>query len=128
MKKQKKIKEYEATLIGKDGFSKVMKIKEPCPMLFMSEQIESVYSETPCLYSGPPKIKRTFILDKEKSWKDKLVYKEIQPQKTNKTIKKENPIKIETILPCGCVLESRLMVGGQRMLMERYCDFHNIKN
>ena len=78
MEKENKIEEYEATLIGKDGFSKVMKIKEPCPMLFIPEQTEiNSYLETPSLYPEPPKVERTFILDREKSWKDKLVYREI---------------------------------------------------
>ena len=91
MKKEKKIEEYEATLIGKNGFSKVIKIKEPYRMLFIPVEINS-YLETQSLYPEFLKVERTFILDREKSWKDKLVYKEIQPQKLNKNYEKEKRI------------------------------------
>ena len=77
-KKNKEYEEYEATLIGKDGFSKAMIIKEPSPMLFIPEQTElNVYLENLSLYPDPPKIKRRFMLDRDESWGNKLIYREI---------------------------------------------------
>ena len=78
MEKGKEIKEYKATLIGKDGFSKVMMIREPRPVLFIPKQGKiNVCLENPPLYARPPKTERIFMLDEDKSWRNKLVYKEV---------------------------------------------------
>jgi len=75
-RKRRKYNKYKATLIGKDGFSKVMIIKKPCPMLFIPKQEElNVYLGNPPLYPDPPAVERKFVLSH--AYKNKLTYKEI---------------------------------------------------
>jgi hypothetical protein len=78
--REKKYKSYKAILWGKDNFQKEMIIKYPLPQIFIPK-IENCgcYLGEPLLLDRPVSEHRIFLLEKDKCWKDKLIYKEINP-------------------------------------------------
>jgi hypothetical protein len=70
-------KEYEAHLIAKDGFEKVINIREPMLEIYIPERSQiNVFLEQPNVYDVNNE-RRLFKLNKDKSYKKKLVYEEI---------------------------------------------------
>ena len=77
MAKKKEITKYRATLIGKDGFERVMYIREPRPYLYIPT-IEPInyYLESPLLFPKSAREERVFTIIKDRCYKDNLTYKE----------------------------------------------------
>ena len=74
----KKYTQYKATLRGEDGFERIMIIKYPLPQIFIPklEKI-NVFLEEPTITSNPVTEKRTFLLNRDLSFKNKLFYQEM---------------------------------------------------
>lgn len=69
---------YTATLIGLDGFTKKMKIKDPIDRIYIPKiEKVNVYFGDPILSSMPVKQNREFYLSIKKSWKKELIYEEV---------------------------------------------------
>lgn len=74
-----KPKEYEAVLVGLDGFYTVKKLKEAPQYIFLPiKQSIGAYLESQQIYDEPEVRKRTFKLDEKKSYEDRLRYYEVE--------------------------------------------------
>ena len=68
-------KKYQATLIGNDGFSLNMVITTPLPVIYIPVRPSlNAYFEATMVYDTPKK--REFLLNRDKSYKNNLVYEE----------------------------------------------------
>jgi hypothetical protein len=77
MKKEIKKQEYKAILIGRDNFIKEMAIRCPVPQIFIPKlQNVSCYLGEPHLLSSQVSEYREFLLERDESFKNTLVYRE----------------------------------------------------